>query len=611
MDSIEHILETSFTDGREDAGAQAARSVLGQLVAPAVVKAYAFYGPTGGLLHYMGDLSALSDPAPTGDGRMSSKTLVLLTVDVPDLAGVTGSFVALLQYPAKPPAEPATMEDLKSFLAHWYQSLLQQEHSAELEARLKLVVSERDVLEREQRHVLAMNLAEREARLEEHRAYAARLEEEVYARTQQLRQRNAELERARAEIEQHLQTARLQTHECEAAMRRAEEANSSKTRFLANMSHEVRTPLTAILGFTDVIDELCHDDSNEEIRQNLQVIRRNGEHLLGVINDILDISRIESGRLECERSVCQPPKVVQEVVDSLKEIAAAKGISLTASAVGTVPEQIMTDPVRLRQILINLVGNAIKFTPEGGVEVRYHLSDLHLGPPTLEFEVSDTGIGVPEEKLQAIFEPFVQADSSTRRDFGGAGLGLTISQRLARMLGGDVVARSNPDRGATFTASVSLGEAKPPPVLPTSVLSESIDSLLQRLHARKWKALLVEDSADNQRLITYHLKKCGAEVEVAANGAQGVEAALDASANGKAYDVIFMDMQMPVMDGYEAVAELRKQGYSGWVIALTAHAMKGDRQKCLQAGCDDYATKPIDRDAFVRQVARCVLATKM
>lgn len=394
-----------------------------------------------------------------------------------------------------------------------------------------------------------------------------------------------------------------------AARDAAETANRSKSTFLANMSHEIRTPMTAILGFAE---QLVQPGSSElEKADAIATINRNGRHLLGIINNILDISKIEAGRMTVEHVACDPCQTVADVASLVQAGAHEKGLTFNIEYLGAVPEDIETDPTRLRQILINIIGNAIKFTEDGGVRliVRY-LGDGDA--PVMQFDVLDTGVGMTAEQIAMLFHPFVQSDDSMTRRFGGTGLGLAISKHFARMLGGDVtVVESRASEGSCFRATVAarpLGAAKliEAPnnefrLARTSQEStpETVEDLLSGLHL-----LLAEDGADNQRLISRVLTKAGAEVAVAEHGKTAVELALAASAEEHPYDVILMDMQMPVMDGCAATEMLRREGYTGPVIALTAHAMEGDRRKCAQAGCDDYATKPVDREALIRQVAR-------
>ena len=383
-------------------------------------------------------------------------------------------------------------------------------------------------------------------------------------------------------------------------------ADRAKSEFLANMSHEIRTPLTAILGFSDLLmDDDAWEQDAESRRELINTIRRNGEHLLTVINDILDLSKIEAGRFQVERIECSPAEVLLDVQKLMQVRADAKGLKWHVELDGPFPRQIHTDPTRLRQILINLVGNSMKFTEVGEVRVTASMTRSDAGFQLI-FDVSDTGIGMSSEQQQLLFKPFQQADMSTSRKFGGTGLGLTISRRFARMLGGDIEVQSEHGQGSTFTLKIDGGsevnvetidrlEDATSATEPTSTLSEQ--------PLRSMKLLLMEDGPDNQRLISFVLKKAGAEVTVADNGLIGRDLAADAREAGEPFDVILSDMQMPVLDGYTATRQLREMGYEGPVIALTAHAMAEDRQKCLDAGCDDFASKPIDRARLIEIVA--------
>ena len=276
------------------------------------------------------------------------------------------------------------------------------------------------------------------------------------------------------------------------------------------------------------------------------------------------------------------------------------------------PETIQSDPTRLRQILINLVGNAVKFTETGRIQLIMRLQDANSSNPKLKFDVIDTGIGMSEEQAEKLFQPFTQADSSTTRQFGGTGLGLSISKRLAMQLGGDVSVTSKPGQGSTFSVTVTTGSLEGVRMLenPTesSLKSRARTPQTPRRDQQKLscRILLAEDGPDNQRLISFILKKAGAEVTVAKNGRIAVETALIAESEGTPFDVILMDMQMPVLDGYDATRQLRKAGYSKPIIALTAHAMNSDRQKCLKAGCDDFASKPIEREKLIQLIAEHV-----
>ena len=377
----------------------------------------------------------------------------------------------------------------------------------------------------------------------------------------------------------------------------AEAASRSKSEFLANMSHEIRTPMTAILGFTDI---LLEDSVNEEAMESARIIKRNGEHLLVLINDILDLSKIEAGKCTFDLQDCSPGQIAAEVVALMKVRADAKGLPLTLEVRDDVPGTITTDPIRLRQILVNLVGNSIKFTEVGGIRVVMQLAPAGEMEDTLIFDVIDTGIGMSKEQMDLLFRPFSQVDGSASRRFGGTGLGLAISKRLAELLGGDIVVRSSPGQGSTFSLRIGAGRLDRLAVTrePGTALAarEPGPNAPARLACR---ILLAEDGPDNQRLIAFLLRKAGAEVEVAENGQIALSRVLAAWQEGNPFDIVLMDMQMPVMDGYQAARQLRSAGYRAPIIALTAHAMADDRRKCIDAGCDDYLGKPIDAKELV------------
>ena len=420
-------------------------------------------------------------------------------------------------------------------------------------------------------------------------------------------------------------TARKQAEaELTRAKLAAEAANRCKSEFLANMSHEIRTPMTAILGFADLLREealsctQCAEHADcarrTRVRQAVETICRNGDHLLNLINDILDLSKIEAGKLEIECVRCSPLEVVAGVQSLTQVRAAARGLTFAVEYAGPIPETMHTDPTRLRQILLNLLGNAVKFTETGEVRLVVRLADEAPQPPRLQFDVIDSGIGMTGEQVARLFRPFTQADASMTRRFGGTGLGLAISKRLAEMLGGDiVVVRSSPNRGTHIRATVATGPLdgvpmiEPPPEPADAQAADSAGPAAQKGQPRlAARVLLAEDGPDNQRLIAHVLRKAGAEVALADNGEAAVELALAAAEAGRPFDLVLMDMQMPVCDGYEATRRLRGSGYTGPIIALTAHAMSGDREKCLAAGCDDYATKPIDRRALLDVLRRHV-----
>ena len=379
-------------------------------------------------------------------------------------------------------------------------------------------------------------------------------------------------------------------------------ANKAKSDFLANMSHEIRTPMTAILGFSE---NLLDPDLQPAERQSaIATIRRNGEHLLGIINDILDISKIEAGKLTIEYIECAPAGIMAEIESFARPQAERKGLSFAVEFDGPIPERISSDPMRLRQILINLVNNAIKFTESGGVRiVARFLRDAQR----LQFDIIDTGVGMSPEQVARVFRPFTQADETMTRRFGGTGLGLTISQHLAQRLGGDITVRTEAGKGSTFSVTVATGAVAESTVrmASTAIAAQSRASSAQASgDLAGCRVLLAEDGPDNQRLISFVLRKAGAETVVVENGRLAIDAAMEARAAGRPFDVILMDMQMPIMDGYAATATLRAQGYDGLIIALTAHAMAGDRERCLRAGCDDYATKPLHRAKLIETIRR-------
>ncbi|MEQ8786477.1 MAG: ATP-binding protein [Pirellulaceae bacterium] len=428
----------------------------------------------------------------------------------------------------------------------------------------------------------------------------------------EMRRQLARADRTRKQQEEELAAFAEETSAINEALNdalgRAETAKQAKDRFLAGMSHELRTPLTAILGFAEMLedDHLVGDESG---REAARTIRRNGEHLLILINDILDLSKIEAGKMQMERIDCSPREIARDVIDLLNGRAAGKGLHLDFEVAGELPSLVLTDPTRLRQILLNLVGNAVKFTEAGSVRLRTSFpngrsSDLLL------FEVIDTGIGISPEQQQRLFQSFSQADSSTTRKFGGTGLGLAISLRLAEMMGGGITVSSTPGQGSTFTVSlraepsegavyvaeqpadVERGAAPPPRRNAPSLAG--------------LRMLLVEDGPDNRRLISLILRKAGAEVDLADDGQLGYNAVMEATGEARPYDVVLMDMQMPNVDGYQATRMLRAAGYDRPILALTANAMLGESQKCVAAGCDDYAAKPIDREKLLKQIAGLV-----
>ncbi len=384
----------------------------------------------------------------------------------------------------------------------------------------------------------------------------------------------------------------------------AEAANRAKSEFLANMSHEIRTPMSAIIGYAG---ELLDPDLDLSSRLNcVNIIRRNGEHLLSVINDVLDISKIEAGKMAVHCIPSSLLQIVSEVVSLMRIRASEKKLAFLVQFDGPIPFTIHTDPTRLRQILINLLGNAVKFTDSGSVRLRVNFLDTPQ--PQMQFQISDTGPGLSPPQLQQLFQAFQQADGSTTRRFGGSGLGLAISRKLARLLGGDITVHSTLHRGSTFTATVDTGPLLDPPQLCTDLETfhpapESPNPAAPPtlLHGR---ILLAEDGPDNQMLLAAYLRRAGADVDVADNGRIACEKIHQAKIDGSPFQLVFMDMQMPQLDGYAAAAKLRGQGYTLPIVALTAHALPEDRAKCLRAGCSDYLSKPVRRDLFLALAAR-------
>ena len=387
----------------------------------------------------------------------------------------------------------------------------------------------------------------------------------------------------------------------------AQAANQAKSEFLANMSHEIRTPLTAILGYCDVLrDDGIIERTPPRRIETIDTIRRAGEHLLAVINDILDLSKIEAGKLETELIETPLPRILMEVDSLIRPRVASGCVQLRTFLETPAPDLILSDPTRLRQILVNLVGNAAKFTEHGSIEMSARVGRSESGDQLL-LAVRDTGPGMTIEQSDRLFRPFSQADSSVTRKHGGTGLGLTICRRLARMMGGDVrLDYSRPGEGTRFVVELPLVETPDSKLVvdlaSCSMESEEIrDGAPTRISGR---ILLAEDGDDNRRLITFHLVNAGAEVEVAENGELALEMLEGALRADRPFDLLVTDMQMPVMDGYTLAKTLRARDLDIPIVALTAHAMAEDRRKCLDAGCDDYASKPIDKLALLETCQR-------
>jgi len=385
------------------------------------------------------------------------------------------------------------------------------------------------------------------------------------------------------------------TRALESARMEADAASRAKSDFLAHMSHEIRTPLNAILGFSELIED---PGSGVNHTEAARTIRRNGAHLLGIINDILDFSKIEAGSFSIAFEPTDPVAEVEQVTTLLSARAAEKGLTLSSAIDPGVPRLVQCDPMRLRQILINLAGNAVKFTDHGSVSILVDAPQ----PEQLRFRVTDTGIGLSDEQMSLIFVPFRQVDASMSRRAAGSGLGLCISQRLAHMLGGSITVQSTPGHGSVFSLTIPAPLVQPAAAPSSSRAAPSLPALAQPASGtaplRGINVLLAEDGEDNRRLVCHVLRRSGARVQVAMNGREAVQHVERAARTPDAPHLVLMDMQMPEMDGYEATSALRARGHSLPIIALTAHASTADRKRCLDAGCTDYATKPISPAAL-------------
>ena len=402
----------------------------------------------------------------------------------------------------------------------------------------------------------------------------------------------------RLELQKEVEKRKQTEQELIVSRDRALAATRAKESFLANMSHEIRTPLTAIIGFADT--GLDSDQTTQQRIAALKIIRRSGDHLLNLINDILDFSKIEAGELLTEKTPINPLQQVFEVESIIMGHAIKKGLNLVVDYKFPLPKEIHSDPVRIKQVLLNLCNNAIKFTHTGEVRITV---EYNTAQHEISFMVKDTGIGMSEEQLEKIFKPFIQADSSTSRRFGGTGLGLSLSRQLATLLNGQLTVSSEKGKGSTFIFSIRL-DAKDNETLINNIdevkfSSDDVSTNVATKKQLKGDVLLAEDNISNQELIRMYLEKMGARVTCADNGAIAVSLAQQHK-----YDLIYMDMQMPVMSGIDAVLHLRKMNYEGPIVMLTANVTSDDKTRCLEAGANEFVTKPIVRQILFETTAR-------
>ena len=394
--------------------------------------------------------------------------------------------------------------------------------------------------------------------------------------------------------------------ELEAARDAANAASRAKSEFLAKISHEIRTPLGGITGFSEMLLREPNAPEQERIVW-ANTIRRSASHLLNLINDVLDVSKIEAGKMEFESIACSPHELISEVASVMRVPAGEKGLALFVQYRTAIPETIQCDPTRFKQVLLNLLNNAIKFTEAGNIRIVVDLAaDAVTNHGKMIVHVSDTGIGMSPEQTARLFQPFMQGDNSMTRRFGGTGLGLTISRYICEQLGGSLTVSSQPGVGSVFSASISAGSLEGAKMIAASASEVTLPagkaeaaapaaapSMRKRLAGAR--ILVADDGETNRQLLSLILGRAGAHVVLASNGQEAIDRL---NADGP-FHVVLMDMQMPVMDGYTAVAELRRKGVRTPIFALTAHAMNGDRERCIGAGCDDYLTKPIETERLL------------
>lgn len=406
-------------------------------------------------------------------------------------------------------------------------------------------------------------------------------------------------------LDQQAKQLKTQMEEVERLKREAEAANVAKSRFLANMSHEIRTPLGAVMGFADLMAQ--GDLPREERDECVSAIRRNGQLLLRLIDDILDLSKIEAQQLQLEKSEFDLEEIVRDVDSVMSLKASEKGIRLRIDVSDRLRGHFLSDPIRIKQVFLNLIGNAIKFTSRGEVSVKLQALPRDPREPGVATErivcrVTDTGVGMTPEQAAGLFQPFVQADASTRRRFGGTGLGLVISRQIAKALGGNIVVESSePGKGSTFLVTMELQRAEARTAAAKSAPGDvaAASEAKGKAETKGKSVLVVDDVSDNRLLIESYLRPSGVSIKSVGSGEEAVRAV-----KGRFPDLILMDIQMPGMDGYEATDRIRRLGYDGPIIAITAHAMRDEVDRCREAGCDLVLTKPISRQELMGWLER-------
>ena len=399
------------------------------------------------------------------------------------------------------------------------------------------------------------------------------------------------------------------------ATKSAETANISKSEFLANISHEIRTPMNVILGFVNLLSDKTINAATHD--NYLEHIKKNGELLIYLIDDILEISKNEANNLKINKQAFSVISVVEDIRQTFEADAKKKDIKINIEILNPIPEKIISDPNRLKQILVNLIGNAIKFTTKGLITIRINFLDpltsneASLHNPSIIFEIEDSGIGISAENQTKLFQPFVQADSSVKKRFGGTSLGLALSKRIAKSLGGDLILKnSQPDKGSCFQFTIETGNIQNVRYVKTVASNKTGHSFNEfnksenHHHLDGKKILIVEDSADNELLIRLYLDAEGAKYDVAHNGFQAIEKATKSK-----YDVILMDIQMPDLDGLEATKRLRAQGYKRPIIALSAYALNEERERSIKAGCNSHLIKPINKSDLTKEIERQIHAS--